>query len=268
MEPNPSAPSVDEPEGPLTRPELRDPELTVARPPVDAERAERSVPPVLPAEEASVSPPPENPELLAPPAEAAPDVLAKVAPAAARVLDVELVELVDEDELLLLLTLLVVGLLLRLALDPLPALLNVPRPPRSDGAMSDAYFSADVTPVNRRVLTIDVFCAGAVRTVTAFACWAFSCRFCQVQYPAPAATASTTTQIQAFEPFRGGSGGETTCGPAPAGLGVDGWMLGTVAPDICIGVSAKPGFMSDCGDNIGRHSSPPGSGHSEQGSKG
>jgi len=68
--------------------------------PPEAVRAERRplAPPVLPAEDATKSPPAENPELLAPLPEAAPDVLASEVPAEA--IDEVLVRdvLLEEDE--------------------------------------------------------------------------------------------------------------------------------------------------------------------------
>lgn len=83
VDPRPSEPSVADADGELER-VLRDAVLTREELPPDAERAERRLPlPLLPAEDARLSPPDPKPE--PPPAapEAAPEVLASAVPAEA-----------------------------------------------------------------------------------------------------------------------------------------------------------------------------------------
>jgi hypothetical protein len=188
VDPSPSAPSVAELEGPLDR-EERAAVLTRAAPP-EADRAERKLRPApLPAEEASDSLPEEKPELLDPPPLEAPDVLASAEPAEATELpdppEVPPPPREEPDE--------------RSPPPPPPETVTTaipprpdiwiaivppedpPRPPRSDGAINDTYFSAAVTPVSRNVFSIVAVWAGAVRTATTLACFASSCRCFHVQ---------------------------------------------------------------------------------------
>lgn len=219
MEPRPSEPKVAEPEAPLLLLDLAGAATRDAPP--DALRADRRPPPPLPpAEEATESPPPENPELLPPPPDAAPDVLASEVPAEAT----ELPEPVEEplrlppDLSLPPLETVTVAIPPRLDIWTDVPLDDPPRPPRSEGAINEMYFSAAVTPVRRSVLAIGPDSAGAVRTATTLACVNFCWRCVHVQYPAAPAATRTIPHIHAFELFLGSSGGTTTCGPGPAGL--------------------------------------------------
>jgi hypothetical protein len=264
----PSEPSEEEAEGPLDRELERALEAALlTRPPLAAERAERSVEPPPPAEEASESPLAPKAEPPPPPPDAALEVLASAVPAEATELPLAPVrlapELDEEDE------------------EPPPpdvATTVTPprpdiwteteppeepiRPPRSEGAIRDTYFSAAVTPVNRSVFETLPDCTGAIRTATTVASAAFAFCFSHAQYPAPAAATSRINHTQPYDRRCGTSGGVTTCGPDPDWPGAPGSTFGTAAPDICIGVVAIPGFMSDCGENIKGRSSPLDSGPS------
>jgi hypothetical protein len=181
----PSEPREEELEGPLDRELDRALEAALlARPPLAADRADRSVDPAPPAEEASESPPAPNADPPPPAPDAALDVLAKAVPAEATELPLAPVrlapELDEEDE--------PPPELLTFVVPPRPAICTETeppeepiRPPRSDGAISDMYFSAAVTPVKRNVLETLPDATGAVRTTTTVASAALAFCFSHAQ---------------------------------------------------------------------------------------
>jgi hypothetical protein len=141
----------------------------------------RRVEPLAPAEEERVSPPAENPDVVPPVPEAAPEVLWREFDM--EVLANELVAATVEDVLELRSDPLEPDTLITMPPPRPPPIETVtipPRPPRIEGAIKETYFSAPVLPVKRSVFSNLPDRAAPDRTLTTLVA---DCAFCCcVQY--------------------------------------------------------------------------------------